>query len=291
MLPPEQRPGLPRSRHLVFTSAGDCAHLHGWLRGRRDFDLWVTYYGDHPGRYKDVSDYYVARKGGKFPNLHHAWQQWRQIFERYEAIFLADDDIHLDGPSISRLFGIRAEHDLWLLQPAFDPRGKTSHPITRVRAFSFMRYTNFIEVGCPLFRRDKLDQFLRVYDPALIGWGVDWWFLHELSPIPEDKIAIIDAVPCFNPPEAMKGGQREIDRLQDRFTREQTWQRFKQQLGIVASDEVFVEYRVVRRPRRATDIFRSVKFGLINTALYLAKLQRRMVRRVAPADRVGLTDR
>lgn len=281
MTPPEQKHGLPASRHLVFTSAGDYSHLESWIKGRRNFDLWVTYYGDRPGRYQDVSDYYLARKAGKFPNLHFAWKQWRTMFDRYEAVLVLDDDLRLDATSISRLFEIRAEHDLWLLQPAYDPRGRISHPITRVRPFSFLRHTNFVELGCPLFRRDKLDCFLQVYDPVLVGWGIDWWFLHALSPAPDDKIAIVDVVSCFNPPEQAKDGRREIDLLQDRSTRERTWLQIQQKLGIPGPEKGFVEYRILRKPFTAADVLHSIHHGWILTGLTVAKLWRRAARRVS----------
>lgn len=39
------------------------------------------------------------------------------------------------------------------------------------------RYTNFIEMTCPLFERKALDRFMAAFDPDLKGWGADWWFL------------------------------------------------------------------------------------------------------------------
>ena len=56
----------PRSNNLVFTSAGDRSNLRGWLRGRRNFDLWTVYYGDACGMFQDLSSFYFSRKGSKF---------------------------------------------------------------------------------------------------------------------------------------------------------------------------------------------------------------------------------
>lgn len=47
----------------------------------------------------------------------------------------------------------------------------TVHPTAK------LRYTNFVEMACPLFRRDELDAFMSVYDPDLVGYGTDRWFL------------------------------------------------------------------------------------------------------------------
>jgi hypothetical protein len=95
--------GAPKQKNLVFTSAGDRSNLTRWLNGRRNFDLWVTYYGEHEGRFEQIADFYNCRAGAKFPNLHHLYQTWRDILEHYEAIMVMDDDIIIDAASISRL--------------------------------------------------------------------------------------------------------------------------------------------------------------------------------------------
>lgn len=222
----------PRSRRLVFSSFGDHDNIRCWLRGRRHFDLWLCYYGDGPDRYRDDSTYYFRRKGGKFPNLHYAYNQWRHLLDRYDAIFVADDDIIIDAGGINRLFAIRKRRRLWLLQPAFDPAGKISHPVTQQVPDTLLRYTNFVEVTCPLFKKEKLDVFMAVYDPVLVGWGVDYWFLHSLGPDINNKVAIIDAVSCINPHDDAKGGGREIDKLQDCNSRKMNWQSIQQRHAI-----------------------------------------------------------
>ena len=88
-----------------------------------------------------------------------------------------------------------------------------STPITGVKLFNSLRYTNFVEVTCPLFKKDKLDAFMNIFDPApLIEWGIDWWFLETLGASLGGHTAVIDAVSCINPLDSTKGGgQREID--------------------------------------------------------------------------------
>jgi hypothetical protein len=230
------------NKYLVFTSAGDNSNLHLWLRGKRNFDLWVSYYGKKKNRYKNQSDYYISKKGGKFPNLFYVYQHWKDILDRYQAIFVMDDDIIIKGSGISRLFEIREEYDLWILQPAFSPKGKISHPITKVNPLTFMRYTNFVEVGCPLFRKDKLDEFMNVYDPVLVGWGIDWWFLDLWASDIERKVAIIDEISCINPPDSMKGDHREMDLLQSETEQIRNWERIKKKYNIQSEAKGFREY-------------------------------------------------
>jgi hypothetical protein len=238
------------SNNLVFTSAGNRSNLRGWLRGRRDFDLWTVYYGNAAGMFQDVSDYYLARKGSKFQNLHYCYQRWPEVLARYDAIMVMDDDIEIGASSLSRLFGIRRELDLWALQPAFRLSGKVSWPITAVHPTAKLRYTNFVEMACPLFRRDKLDAFMGVYDPELVGYGADWWFLHTLGPDIDNRVAVVDEVTCVNPYDKNKGGGgREIDALQTHQMRKEVWERIKAEYGLNEQGRMHREFgRINRSP-------------------------------------------
>jgi hypothetical protein len=236
-----------RSNNLVFTSAGDRSNLRGWLRGRRDFDLWVVYYGEQPGTLRELATYHVSRRGAKFQNLHYCYQQWPQVFARYDAIMVMDDDIVIDATAITRLFEIRRELDLWALQPAFRLAGKVSWDITAVHAMAKLRYTNFIENTCPLFRRDKLDAFMAVYDPELVGYGVDWWFLRTLGSELDNRVAVVDEVTCINPYDHTKGGVREIDTLQSHDKRKEVWERMKARHGLDEQDRRYREFRRISR--------------------------------------------
>lgn len=236
-----------RSRNLVFTSAGDRSNLRGWLQGRRDFDLWTVYYGDRPGLFRGLSTFHLNRKGSKFQNLHYCYRQWAPLLARYDAIMVMDDDILIDATGITRLFEIRRELDLWALQPAFRVAGKVSWSITAVHVTAKLRYTNFIEMACPLFRRDKLDAFMAVYDPELVGYGADWWFLHTLGPELEQRVAIVDEVTCINPYDRAKGGVREIDTLQSHARRKEVWQRMKAQYGLDEQDRNHREFRRINK--------------------------------------------
>jgi hypothetical protein len=237
-----------RSNNLVFTSAGDRSNLLGWRQGRRDFDLWTVYYGNAGGMFQDVSDYYLARKGSKFQNLHYCYQRWPEMLARYDAIMVMDDDIEISATGISRLFEIRRELDLWALQPAFRLAGKVSWPITAVHPTAKLRYTNFVEMACPLFRRDKLDAFMGVYDPDLVGYGADWWFLHTLGPDIDNRVAVVDEVTCVNPYDKDKGGGgREIDTLQTHQVRKEVWERIKAAHGLNEQGREHREFRRINR--------------------------------------------
>jgi len=226
----------PKSRYLVFTSAGDNASILKWLKGVPIFDLWITYYGDIPGRYADISHFYNERKGSKFQNLFFLYQNYRELICHYDSIMLMDDDILITAGQINQLFKIRNKYNLWLLQPALTPRGRISWPITIARRTNILRYTDFIEMTCPLFKRAKLDIFMHKYDPELIGYGCDFAFLDAIGNENGNKVAVIDSVVCKNPHTSKKGGIREIDKLKSMSIRIKNWNIIKEKYQIDCSN-------------------------------------------------------
>jgi hypothetical protein len=238
----------PQHKSLVFTSAGDRSNVQRWLKGQRQFDLWVTYYGDRPGTLGDIADFYHMRRGSKFQNLRFAYGACRELFVQYDAVMVMDDDVLLNATQINRLFAIREQYDLWVLQPAYSLRGKISWDITRVRPTCKIRYTNFVEMTCPLFRRDKLDAFMSVYDPVLVGYGMDWWFLHTMGHDLRGRVAVVDEITCVNPFDRTKGHRREIDVLQPISERLAIWQQTKTKYGIPGEAQGTVEYARIAKP-------------------------------------------
>lgn len=223
----------PKSHNLVFTSAGDRGHVSHWLLGERQFDVFVAYYGDGQHSYRNNVEHYFERKGGKFPNLHFAYSNWPTVFAHYDAIMVMDDDILIDAAAINNLFAIRAQYSLKVLQPAFRLNGKISHRITAFRPFSKLRFVNFVENTCPLFFRPCLDEFMKHYDPALVGYGTDWWYLEVLHAEVVGNAAIVDQWPCINPFDDRKQGRgREIDALQSLAQRERAWYEVAQRFGL-----------------------------------------------------------
>lgn len=221
-----------RKKNLVFTCAGDKSELKSWFKnGEREFDVWITYYGNEKkDKWREYADKYRRRKGGKFENL----CAFEEDFSSYDAVWVADDDVVIDAPRINRLFEIRAKFDLVCLQPAFERRGKISHAVTAVQPGNNIRLTNFVEMTCPLFATPQLSAFLELFDPALKGWGADWWFLDvcKARESSQQKIAVVDAVSCINPTDRDKTGVREINNLQARDQRRACWDSMKKRCGL-----------------------------------------------------------
>ena len=229
-----------KRRWCLFTSAGDNNVVRLWLRGiaQRNWDLVVGYYGDNEREFSTIasmSSYAFRSKGDKFQLLKNLLKEHPQFFEDYTYVWICDDDIQMQAAQIDEAFAITESCGFLVAQPAFLPEGQNSHRIT-VYANSRYDYrtVNFIEGGVPIFRRDKLIEFMGIYDGSLLGWGIDYWYMnflkaHELGRVrhffkPNElgHFAIIDRVQVLNPRSAQKGG-REIDRLGTLSQRRAAW--------------------------------------------------------------------
>jgi hypothetical protein len=224
-------------RWCLFTSAGDRNAIHLWLDGNapRMWDLVVAYYGDDDDAFCKISDlciYSFRSKGSKFQNLKKLILEKPDFFDSYSHVWVCDDDILMSSEQVHQAFSLTVLLGFWVTQPAFDKRGKISHWIgCFVGARWDYRIVNFVEVTMPIFRREKLTDFLAVYDGSLVGHGIDYWVTNFLQADEFARFAVIDKVKVINPRDASKGG-RVIDQLQSEAQRKATWRAAQKKYGL-----------------------------------------------------------
>ncbi|WP_330185735.1 DUF707 domain-containing protein [Nocardia sp. NBC_01503] len=193
-VPPPEQAGTQR-RNLVILRAGDSSLHERWLAGpqRRTWDLVVSYFGDDPQRYRGGDITRLDRKGPKWPALHHVLTvDLAEVIDRYDYIWLPDDDLATDTGTINDLFEFAARYRLSLAQPALTEDSYFTHEITLVDRRFELRYTNFVEIMAPCFSREFLARCLPTFDRSQTGWGLDFhWprFAPDTS-----EVAIVDAV-------------------------------------------------------------------------------------------------
>ncbi|WP_005031789.1 DUF707 domain-containing protein [Holophaga foetida] len=185
-------------KNLVIVCVGDDSLHEGWFepsRLRRAFDLVLIYYGNVPDRFRDRCEHYLSRKGSKFELLRHVLTEHVDLLSQYDAIWLPDDDIRTDAATIARMFQLFHRECLALAQPALSPESHISHGITRQKPRYLLRYTNFVEVMVPIFRRDVLLALLPTFGTNRSGWGLDYWWCQQVLDKGWGRIAILDSVP------------------------------------------------------------------------------------------------
>ena len=217
------------TKNLLFSSVGDSSNFYNyWCDDNKNYDIYICYYGNSlDSSYKKYSNYYYERKGSKFQNFHYFWLTDPNI-KNYEKYYIVDDDIIISTNEINELFQILSQYNLWILQPAFSNNSKISHEITRQQTNNYLRFVNFIENGVMMFNKYAIEKSMEIYNPILVGWGIDWLFLWYLGHENQDKFAIIDSIPCINPYSEI----REIDILQSSTIRRNNWKTISNQLNI-----------------------------------------------------------
>lgn len=170
-------------KNLILCRVGDTSLHKNWLQSAeyKNFDVAISYYGDHPERFAEDGSFYEHNKGTKYPTLYTFIVNNMARFLEYEAIWLPDDDLDTDTKTINQMFSMFQENKLWLAQPSLSPD-----------SYSF-RHTNFVEVMAPLFSRQSLLQCLFTFNQSISGYGLDFIWPKILG-LPKDKIAVFDSV-------------------------------------------------------------------------------------------------
>lgn len=110
----------------------------------------------------------------------------------YDAVWLCDDDLEADTATLSDMFDIFHENDLWIGQPA--QTGVIWYKILACLRGSLLRYVGFIEEQMPIFSRETLLKIKHTMGETVSGWGlgVAW---PKILGHPKDKLGVIDACP------------------------------------------------------------------------------------------------
>jgi hypothetical protein len=114
------------------------------------------------------------------------------LIARYDYVALFDDDLVIDPSAVSRLFEIAAELNLKIGQPSLSMDSYFSYACLLRHPTFKARYLNYIEMMCPVFRRDILESITPIF---ALGYesGVDLVWCNLVAATERD-FAVIDAV-------------------------------------------------------------------------------------------------
>ena len=180
-------------KNLIITPTGKESLYVNWLGPNDNFDIIFLCYEDN--------NFHVELKNKGFNSFKVKGEKWGiiktflndngEFLKNYDLFWFPDDDLNIDSESINKLFDLHKKYDIYLSQPSVF--GHTSHIITNKKNDTILRYTNFVEVMCPMMSKDCLLSLLNTFDYSESGWGLDLLWPKILN-YPEDKIAIIDDV-------------------------------------------------------------------------------------------------
>jgi Protein of unknown function (DUF707) len=190
-------------RFLVVLRAGDTSFHSGWLKGAspesRSWDLHLSYFGDRSDPFSDrPPDVTMSfEKGAKAAGTVACLNKLGERVATYDWVWLPDDDLKADLPTLNRFFDIVMEYDLDLAQPALGAGSYPSHEITLQRPHMKLRYTTFVDIMAACFSRRALGLCRPHLDATVSSWGPNHLFPRLLG-YPDRKIAIIDETPIVH---------------------------------------------------------------------------------------------
>jgi len=179
-----ERKPIP-SRDLVVVMAGDRS-LHGRIAEKRNFDLWVVYYGDSDAvaaEYEAKADRLWRRKGLKIELVRRVLLEEVYFgegcdFSQYRYVFLPDDDIMFENGAedLHALFATAEQIKADAFQPAVK-NDLVSFQATRQMEGVACHSVNWVENMMPGYRSDLFrTAFLgciHALEYQKSGWGVE----------------------------------------------------------------------------------------------------------------------
>jgi hypothetical protein len=190
---------LRQRRNLVVLRAGDGSLHREWIGGaERDFDLFISYYGQVEGRHAEDADYYEVRRGPKWPCIADLVDAHCALIEGYDACWFPDDDLSVDTATLNRMFAFFRAYRLCLAQPALTPDSFHTWNTLLLDPECHLRFTGFVEVMAPLFSREALRVCAPTFRQSRSGWGLDWVWPTLCRRAGLDGIAVLDATPVWH---------------------------------------------------------------------------------------------
>lgn len=261
-------------RNLLVLRAGDRSLHPGWLAlegTNRNWDLHISYFGNRAEPFGALPDgvSLSQEKGPKYLGLADCFDRHPQFLERYDWIGCPDDDLEVAMGSWSQIFDVAAESGAAIAQPSLDARSYFSHRVTLQRRHYRYRYTNFVEVMCPIFARDTLSDLLPQFRENNSSWGLDYVWSRRTASAGK-RLVIIDTAALLHTREIGRGAQykngSDLSPFQDRYEVLQKYglenTRLRALEGIRTDGQVERNFWRLNRYRLKPHMYRMLKIAM-----------------------------
>ena len=181
------------TRNLVVVRCGDHSLHRGWMRSPRNWSLAVSYFGVDEERQFPEADHVHRYRGGKWDGLYDFFLSYPDLLNRYDYVWLPDDDIKAESENINLMFRCMAENEFELAQPSLSPESFLSHLVVSWNPLFEYRNVNLVEIMAPVLVRDLLCRVLPLFKGAKTGFGIDFVW-HRFTSDPLSRVAVIDRV-------------------------------------------------------------------------------------------------
>lgn len=172
-----KKPDNSRKKNLAIVRAGNKSlHRQYFYQNEksRDWDRMIFSYEDLDDIDYQHCEFIVQGGMSKWTDFSNLLTN--NFFDEYpyEYILVSDDDIlPVEEDALNRLFAYTKQFNLHISQPALSHDSFASWRVTYFSPAFHVRYTNFVEVMCPVFSRHALDIIKPDVSIAVSGWGLD----------------------------------------------------------------------------------------------------------------------
>lgn len=225
---------------LIVVRAGpDSLHRNWVAEGGKQFDVLASFYFTPQDMQGDNgADYTHVWPGSCWTGNARVCQDMWDTIKKYEHVAFCDDDVDATTSTWNRFFQICRDQSLDLASPSFN--GFTT-PDLSPRPGLLLRYTNVLELICPVFSQKVLPTVSKTFGENGSGWGQSSLW-SSLCPFTRYPTAIVDATPMTHTREF--GGGDIYNNLQAE--------------GKTAMQEMTELYQKYRIPRVRRQFFRSI---------------------------------
>lgn len=185
---------MTHARCLIVTRVGRKSLHSAWLHGVGDFGIDTVL-----SAYESISDtsrdgvIVEHRPGRKVEGYASFLRDRADLWKQYDYVCLLDEDILSTPETFAKAFDLAKRHNIAISQPALTRDSYFTYAACLAQPVWQMRYVNFIEMMCPIFRADALGKVLPLFQEGLES-GIDLIWCNLLSDGSE-RFAILDAAP------------------------------------------------------------------------------------------------
>ncbi len=179
---------------IVVPSGGDESFIASWMEGSPSYDLMLLDYTPDGSAPCDFATYVHRVVGFKTEIIARAIEAHRELIDSYDAVWLPDGDLQIAPADLERMFSEFHRLELCLAQPSISGP-YVNVGVTGRRRWCRYRYTDFVEVMCPLVTPWALHRIKDTFPMTRSAWGQDWVWPERLPP---GKVAIFDHVSAYH---------------------------------------------------------------------------------------------
>ncbi|WP_428410150.1 hypothetical protein [Hyphococcus sp.] len=186
---------MTQKQYLMVSRIGKKSLHDRWLcpAAERAYDVALSSYDETVPEAGGEGVFFEYRPGRKVEGYDGFLRDRRSLWTGYKYICFFDEDLETDADNLNRMFDLCASHDLKIAQPALTHDSYFTYGALLQQPEWSLRYVNFVEMMCPVFRADILGRAAPLYS---LGYesGIDLIWCNLVAEGPND-FAVLDGAP------------------------------------------------------------------------------------------------